>query len=314
MQIWHKVIQKLQEDRKVILLLVVSHKGSSPGKQGFKMMVCDDGFLFGSIGGGRTEFQLVEKARELFNSESFDPFLINQVHREDENDSSGMVCAGEQLVLFYYLGKEHIDVLKNIVEKKKGVLSIDSSGFNYDENSLLESNFFFNEQKWEYKENVDRRSRIYLIGGGHVSLAVSQLFSFLDFEVIVFENRENINTFEENIFADKKLVIDFNNIERYIPEGNNSFIAILTHGHDVDKLVLSKLFKKKYKYIGLLGSKSKVNQMFNAFVQEGIDRNELFKVDAPIGLEIGSKTPTEIAVSIAAKIIMLENKPHRIIN
>ncbi len=309
MEIWSKIVEKLRNHKRIILLLVCSHKGSSPGKQGFKMMVCEDGTLYGSIGGGRTEFQMVEKAKVLLQKDDFKPFLINQVHREDAEDSSGMVCAGEQLVLFYPIDSENLSTIKDIVLQKKGVLKITKDEFVFDEKAILKDDFIFEKyEEWNYAENVNRKSKIFLIGGGHVGLATSQLFSLLDFEITVFENRENINTFENNSFADNKLLVDYNNIVDYIPEGNNTYIVILTHGHQVDKLVLSKLFKKDYKYIGLLGSKSKVRKMFNAFAKEGIDKEELAKVDAPVGLDIGSKTPAEIAVSIAAKIIAMRNK------
>ena len=107
-----------------MLLFVASHKGSSPGKQGFKMMVSEDGFLFGSVGGGRTEFTLVEMAKELMLKDSLiEPYLLNQVHRPDEKDSSGMICAGEQLVVLYPLKADNIPMIKNVIDEKKGVLT-----------------------------------------------------------------------------------------------------------------------------------------------------------------------------------------------
>jgi len=225
------------------------------------MMVCDDGSLYGSIGGGRTEFQMVEKARELFNKDFTSPFLENQVHREDAENSSGMVCAGEQLVLFYPILKDNKATIEDIIKHKTGVLSITKDNFLLNTDSTLETDFNFEpDENWHYQENVNRKSKIYIIGGGHVGLATSQLFSTLDFELTVFENRKNINTFEENIFADQKMIIDYKDIAGYIPEGRNTFIVILTHGHQVDKLVLSKLLKKDYRYIGLLGSKSKISK------------------------------------------------------
>lgn len=309
MEIWKQILSKLEEDKRVILLLVCSHSGSSPGKQGFKMIVSDDGELFGSIGGGRTEFQMVEMARSLFNeSYPFSPFIKNQVHREKAEDSSGMVCAGEQKVVFYPLTSSHIATIRDIIKYNKGVLYISIDNFKLRENDSSPKDFMFeNIDDWKYIENVNRKAKIYVVGGGHVGLAVSQLFSTLDFEVNVFENRNNINTFEVNDFADNKYLIDYNNITEYLIEGKDSFIVILTHGHKIDKLVLGKLLQNNYRYIGLLGSKSKVKKMFDEFVKEGFERKDLDKVDAPIGLDIGSKTPAEIAVSIAAKIISIRN-------
>lgn len=309
MEIWKQILSKLEEEKKVILLLVCSHSGSSPGKQGFKMMVSDDGELFGSVGGGRTEFQMVDLARSYFKKEfPFAPFIKNQVHREKVEDSSGMVCAGEQKVVFYPMESSYIAMIKSILEYKSGVLKIDSDKISFDKETISDKDFIFeNIVNWRYLENVNRKSKIYIVGGGHVGLSVSQLFSTLDFEVNVFENRANINTFDKNNFADKKQLIDYNDINDYLEEGKDSYIVILTHGHKVDKLVLGKLLQYNYGYIGLLGSKYKVKKMFEEFVKEGMNRKDLYKVDAPIGLEIGSKTPAEIAVSIAAKIISIRN-------
>ncbi len=309
MQIWKRTLQKLEENNRVILLLVVSHKGSSPGKQGFKMIVSEDGYISGSIGGGRTEFELVEEARRLFYRDKITPFFQNQIHREDEGESSGMICSGEQLVLFYPLNTDHAGSIQKIIENKTGILSIDENSFKLGENDNLDSDFYFEQTgaKWIYKEKVDRKSKLYIIGGGHVGLAVSKLFSMLDFYITIFESRSGINTFKDNEYADEKFIIDYKYISDLIPEDEKTFILILTHGYNTDRDILGKLLEKNYRYIGMLGSKSKVRQTFKTLQNQGFSPDLLSKVNAPIGIPIGSKTPEEIAVSIAAKIISLQN-------
>lgn len=309
MEIWKQILTKLKENKKVILLLVVSHNGSSPGKEGFKMMVSDDDYLFGSIGGGRTEYNLVEAAKELVKKDGTNPFFQNQIHRDEESDSSGMICAGEQLVLFYPIQKEHISVIKDLIDKDNGVLTISNSSFSLSQDTIANKDYSFVKElsNWEYKEKVNRNSYVYLIGGGHVGLAVAKLFETLDFEVTMFDDRKNLNTFEENTFSAYKKIIDYENIADYIIEGDNSYIVILTHGHETDRLLFSKLLGRNYKYIGLLGSKAKIRAMFNMMIEEGFDKDKLEQADAPIGLPINSKSPAEIAVSIAAKIIAVRN-------
>lgn len=309
MKIWNQILKKIQEENRVILLLVVSHKGSSPGKQGFKMMVSEDGHIYGSIGGGRTEFELVEEARRLFFSDDIKTFFQNQIHREDDGESSGMICSGEQLVLFYPLNSEHINIIKEIIDNKSGILSIEENSFKLEDQENLESDFHFQqtEQNWIYKEKIDRKSKLYIIGGGHVGLATSKLFSMLDFHITVFESRTGINTFQENNYAHEKFIIDYKYISDLIPEDEKAYILILTHGYNTDRDILGKLIEKNYRYIGMLGSKSKVKQTFKTLEKQGVSAQLLAKVDAPIGFPIGSKTPEEIAVSIAAKLISLKN-------
>ncbi len=310
MEFWKKLVDKLKNNHTVMLLLIVSHDGSSPGRQGFKMLVSDDDFLFGSIGGGRTEFTLAEKAKTLLKEGLDQPFLQNQVHRKGVPDSSGMICAGEQLVAFYPMNQEHISVIETILTDDSGVLTLTERSFTYRLDTMTDSDFgflIFPDNKWKYQEKINRKSYVYLVGGGHVGLAVAKLFHTLDFEVTMFDDRKNLNTFEENTYSDHKFIIDYTDIADYIKEGERTYVVILTHGYQVDRLIFSKLLPKNYKYIGLLGSKAKIAAMFKTMIADGFDKDLLQKADAPIGISIKSKTPAEIAVSIAAKIISIRN-------
>jgi len=309
MEIWKQILTKLKEDKKALLLVVVSHSGSSPGKQGFKMLVAEDDYLFGSIGGGRTEYNLVEKGKEYLKIGLELPCFKNQIHRDEEIDSSGMICAGEQLILYYPMRAKYIPVLEEIISKDNGVLSISDSSFSLAVDERLETDFLFKKDanSWEYKEKINRKAHIYLIGGGHVGLAVARLFATLDFEVTMLDDRKDLNTFEENGYSKHKKIIDYKNVADYIQEGDNTYVVVLTHGHHADKLIFSKLLPYNYKYVGILGSKAKIKSMFNTMISEGCDESKMLLADAPIGIPINSKTPAEIAVSIAAKIISVRN-------
>jgi xanthine dehydrogenase accessory factor len=130
----------------------------------------------------------------------------------------------------------------------------------------------------------------------------------LGFFVVVFDNREHLNTFEENTFAHKKVLISYDDIENHIKQGNSSYVAIMTNTYTDDKLVLTKLIRNNYQFIGVLGSKAKLKTMREVMGKEGFSNQELDSVYAPIGLSIKSETPEEIAVSIAAQIIQIKNK------
>lgn len=310
MEIWKNIVVHLEQGQKVILLLVVSHHGSSPGKQGFKMAVAEDGSLYGSIGGGRTEYNLVEEAKKLHKEMGFKAFLKKQVHRENDSDSSGMICAGEQLVLFYPMLKRHISTLKNMIDNKNGVLNITEDKFVLEKATTPDKDISFkqtNTDSWSYLEKVNRKSYVYLIGGGHVGLATAKLLDTLDFEVTMFDERANLNTFEANRFSATKKIIDYKEIDKHIPQRDNTYIVILTHSFETDSLIFPKLLAKNYKYIGLLGSKAKIKTLFKSIEKKGCDKELLQKADAPIGIDIHSKTPAEIAVSIAAKMIKIKN-------
>ena len=311
MDIWPNILIKLKDEKKVMLLFVASHKGSSPGKQGFKMLVSDDGFLFGSIGGGLAEFNLVERAKDLLQENATKSLLVKQVHRTNEPNSSGMICAGEQLVVLYPMERDLIPTLNNIIANKKGLLSITPESFEFNTETILEGEVNFqksDEDSWHYQENINRVPHLYIIGGGHVGLATSRLFSMLDFKVSLFDNRRNLNTFEENQSLNSKFVVDYENIAEYIPEGHETYIVVMTHNYEDDKLILKELHESKFHYLGLLGSNSKIKTLINNLISEGFDKEALSRIDAPIGIDINSQTPAEIAVSIAAKIISIKNQ------
>ncbi len=316
MKHWQFIQQKLEQDRSVYLLTVIQHKGSSPGRQGFKMVVADNHEIYGSIGGGVMEYNLVELCKELIKSKEPVPFLKHQIHKGTIVDGSGMICSGEQTVVFYPLDRSHLTIIEAILatysDQKSGLLSITAAHFSYTPNKIPAAKFSYshiNEKEWSYDEEINHKDIVYIIGGGHVGLATSKLLNQLGFYVILLDNRNLLNTFDDNNYAAKKQVIDYNYVSEYVPENKQSYVVIMTNKYTDDKLTLSKLVRNKYKFIGVLGSMAKLKLMFEVLRKEGFTQDELNKVSAPIGLKIHSQTTEEIAVSIAAQIIAIKNKP-----
>ncbi|MGH1436301.1 MAG: XdhC family protein [Lewinella sp.] len=311
---WQKLLDKLQDNQKVYVLTVIENFGSSPGRKGFKMLVAQDKFIFGSVGGGVMEFSLVEEAQQLLLEENSPTFIKKQIHRGGVKNGSGMICSGEQTVAFHCLTFQHISVVKNVLNclqnGEKGTLSLTPGTVSFSVKHL--ANLFDyqinSSEDWFFEEHIGFRETLYIIGGGHVGVAVSELFVKLGFHVIILDNRPHLNTLENNNFAHQKLVVDYNNIHDYVPQGNHSYVAIMTNKYTDDKLVLSKLIKNNYKFIGVLGSKSKLKMMWKTLLNEGFTQAELKVIYAPIGLSIKSETPEEIAVSIAAQAIQVKNK------
>ncbi len=311
---WQHILNKLKDNQKVYVLTVIENFGSSPGRKGFKMMVAEDDFIFGSIGGGVMEFSLVEEAQKLLSEEDLPTFIKKQIHKGSIKDGSGMICSGEQTVAFHCLDSKYISIIESIIscikKGKKGTLSLTSNSFSFS-NEILENQFEYqinSNKNWFFNEHVGFKETLYIVGGGHVGVAVSEIFIKLGFYVVVFDNRENLNTLENNNFAHQKLVIDYNNIDKHIPQGSSSYIAIMTNKYTEDKIALSKLIKNDYQFIGVLGSKAKLQIMWEVLLKEGFTQDELDTIHAPIGLSIKSETPEEIAVSIAAQIIQIKNQ------
>lgn len=320
---WTFIETRIKTNIPIAFLQVVDSIGSSPGRQGFKMAVDTEGVMVGSIGGGIMEFKLVEYIKVCLKKGVFKPFLKRQIHSKAvAEDQSGMICSGEQTVLFYCFQAEDLDKISKIIdclsqntvehEKRnpaeggKGVISFSNSGFDFSEKKHKENKLFINHSKsWTYKENLIQQKQLYIIGSGHCALALSRQMSLLtDFHIHLFDNRGDLNTFENNHFAHKKEVINFEEIGEHIPSGDDVFVVIMSFGYRTDAEILRGLFGKQFAYIGMLGSEAKIKKMFTDFENDGYDKAYLDKIHAPIGLIPHTKTPEEIAVSIAAQIII----------
>ncbi len=315
MEVWSFIKKELSENNKVMLITVVERNGSSPGIVGFKMAISETGSMTGSIGGGVMEYNMVELAKKTAKEGKLNSFIKKQIHNADAGkDKSGLMCSGEQthaFTLFDNSKKEIIDLIVNRLNKgENGALSIHQNGLKFDENKKFENQITFsfeNDSCWEYTEQIGVKPTMYIFGAGHVSVPLSEVFRILDFKVVVFDNRKELSTFENNMHAHQKHIIDYKNIDDLVEEGENSYAVIMTVGHKSDEVVLKQLATKNLKYLGMIGSKNKVKTIYESLMNKGISEEDLTKVDSPIGLSIKSKTTAEIAVSIAAKVIQVKN-------
>ncbi|MGZ8537798.1 MAG: XdhC family protein, partial [Flavisolibacter sp.] len=158
------------------------------------------------------------------------------------------------------------------------------------------------------KEKLGYKNHLYIIGGGHCALAFSKLMSDMDFYIHLYDDRGSLNTMEENEFVhEKNLLNDYDDLSSLVNEGPNHYVVIMTFGYRSDDHALRALINKEFKYLGLLGSQTKIQTMFDGLKKDGISEDFIKKIHAPIGLQIHSQTPEEIAVSIAAEIILVKN-------
>jgi xanthine dehydrogenase accessory factor len=290
-----------------MLLFVVESKGSSPGRQGFKMAVADDESFEGTIGGGIMEFKLVEKAKNILAQNHQEIFLQEQFHdKEHSKNQSGMICSGSQIIAFVPLFTSDLETIKNIIEETKTTIHISPKCFAV-KDSIANGLQYIAEDEWTYSESIKQQPVIHIIGGGHCGLALSQQMNFLGFYVHIYDDRENLNTLEANHFANEKHIVNYDNIGDTINTSANDYVVIMTIGYRTDKIVLKQLINKTYAYLGLLGSAEKIKNLFAELIVEGISADNLNKIFSPIGININSKTTQEIAVSIAAEIIKEKN-------
>ena len=293
-------------------MLVVDSQGSSPGKAGAKIAIVADGTRFGTIGGGQVEHDLSEQALVLMQQLDSCSRLFCVRH-----DGSGLVCGGSQTVLYYLCTQTDLKTLQDILDafqqQQARQLVLSPAGMAVNKASDKSPNISFTDTAdagWIYQELIGIQKAAYIIGGGHVGLALSQILSLLDFDIMVIDQRSEVQTMQDNYFARQKIIAPYADINQHIDAGEHSYVFIMTHSHLTDQQVLAGLVNKPFAYLGVLGSRRKIKVLQNN-LSGTISKQRWQAIHAPLGLAINSQTPMEIAISIAAELISLINQSER---
>ncbi len=312
---WKLIAQSLHSKVGVMLLYVLESNGSSPGRQGFFMVVTATGEMEGSIGGGIMEHKFVALAKERLREGNQEPGIKKQIHDKlAATDQSGMICSGEQTILLYPVTQKDAAVIQSIIisgeQNKNGSLLLSPGQLSFS-SAMPVKNFQFSmksEDDWEYIEKTGYKNHLFIIGGGHCALAFSKLMRGMDFYITLFEEREGLHTLVQNEFVHEVIIVDdYSALVNLISSGPNQYAVIMTFGYRTDSIALRALLDKKFTYLGMLGSKNKMKKLFGEYRKEAIAGDILKKIYTPIGLAINSQTPEEIAISIAAEIIKVKN-------
>lgn len=142
-----------------------------------------------------------------------------------------------------------------------------------------------------------------VVGAGHVAVPMAQVGKLLDFDVLVVDDRASFANKERFPTADRIIVDDFERAVDDLPITPSTYVVLVTRGHAHDVRALRKLIRKPAAYIGMIGSRRRVYAVFKLLRDEGIPVEDLLRVHAPIGLDIKTETPGEIAVSVGAELL-----------
>ncbi|MEO5858065.1 MAG: XdhC family protein [Pyrinomonadaceae bacterium] len=315
LELWQFIHDRIARGGNVILLIVAESSGSSPGRAGYKMAVSADGELYGSVGGGVMEVNLVEEARRLLSEPGAIATGFREcVHQTNSPNASGMICSGRQTVIIKRLGASDLETVQLLNESDaSSALVITRSRFGLEKISPKDAKepITFSKDEdgnFHYRESLFSQPALYILGGGHCALALSELMVKLGFYVTIFDDRPELNTIAKNEFADEiSIISNYENVSKFIPIRDDIYIVVMTLGYASDKVVIKGLSDRNFKYFGVLGSKAKMATLLKELKGEGIPDEQLARIRTPIGIPINSHTPEEIAVSIAAEIISVKN-------
>ena len=177
--------------------------------------------------------------------------------------------------------------------------------FNLNNNPKYDSGLVCGGTLEVYIEPVLPASTLYIFGAGHIALNLYKVARMAGFDVIVVDDREayaNRQRFPEakDVYSE-----DFDRVLNQLSPNESSYLVITTRGHRDDMRVLRWAVETSARYIGMIGSQRKVIAIYKELEREGISREKLERVYAPMGIDIGAITPEEIAVSVAAELIAI---------
>ena len=150
--------------------------------------------------------------------------------------------------------------------------------------------------------------RLLIVGAGHIAQPLARLASVLEFETIVVDERADFANRERFPTADE---VHAQPIEAFLDEfdlDERTHVVLVTRAHRFDEMALRRLLGSPAPYIGMIGSRRRVHIVYGTLLAEGYAPEQFAKVYAPIGLDIGARTPAEIAIAIAAEIVDLRRQ------
>jgi xanthine dehydrogenase accessory factor len=157
-----------------------------------------------------------------------------------------------------------------------------------------------------YVETMAPEPELVIIGAGHIAVPLARLGALLGFRVTVLDDRPDFARTERFPDADRVLVADFDDPFAGITINDRTHIVMVTRGHRYDYDCMLVLAKGDVQpaYVGMIGSRRRVKATYEQLAGEGVDAEWLARVYAPLGLDLGAETPAEIAVAVAAEIVL----------
>lgn len=321
--IYLRLIQSWQPLINPVLATVTATLGSTPQKPGSLALFSDGKLISGTVGGGIVENRVkafADQCSRTGESMYVSFSLDNGVDRKDE-----AICGGSISILLDANPLEHLSVFEkmkqNLAAGTPGVLVTTVTTLKephvgirrhwttaapvQDETPVKDEN----QSTLVFHEPIFPLPRLVIAGAGHIGKALSHLGKMLDFEVTVADSRSAYANALNLPDADHTITGDIGKIMEDIKKDSDTYIVIMTHGHAGDAEALRSCIGAGAAYVGMIGSKGKIAKMREEFItKKWATEEEWQKIYSPVGLDIGSKTVEEIAVSIAAQLVLVRSR------
>jgi len=335
-----QLIQAVRSGQSVASTALVETRGSTPQKAGAAMLVFSDGSQFGTLGGGCVEAEVKRRALRLLDEGNRE--LMTFQLDSDYGWDDGLICGGRMKMLVdpvrpgddlsYFetwlvqlrLGRACTEVVVLDSTKAAGGHEADRFLLNdAGEPLAARSEQPLPDLTDKLRPAGDRprpyvlgglsflpflkRCRLVIVGAGHVGQKVADLAAQCDFDVWVVDDREEYCNPARFPAAKRLIVGPIDTALSGLSIDRDTYCLIVTRGHNHDEEALYHVAETPAAYVGMIGSNRKIRLIFEDLLQEGVSREALEKVYAPLGIPIGSQTVPEIAISIVAELVAHRN-------
>ncbi len=324
--------ETLRRGEDAVLVSVVASSGSTPRGSGARMLITSRGRVRGTIGGGAVEYRSQQMAAKVLEDKC--SFVENFRLNSGDVANLGMICGGAVDVYFRYVsaGDESVLALTDAIEdmfvrgeqcwliceltahsggkmavygKKSGLVGADIPT---EVLSDMPSRPCQKEHlgSFYYTEELLKPGKVFIFGGGHVAQELVPALARVGFRCTVIEDRPDFAKRELFEGVEDVRLMPMTELPLLCEEiGENDYVCVMTRGHKDDFEVQRHVLATPARYIGVIGSPAKKKTVFDKLRAFGYTDADFHRITAPIGLDIGGETPAEIAVSIAAQLIMV---------
>ncbi len=327
----------ISSGHEIALATVVRTWGSSPRGVGAKMVVRGDGAFAGSVSGGCVEGAVIEAGLDVLKTAK--PRLLHFGVSDETAWEVGLACGGEidvfvqkleigsftqirdafstgsslaivtvingteslvgeQIVLMHDDGPRSSDAMRFATSTSDEIERL----FNGGVPSVIQGTTSNDDPVELYVEVIAPAPTLVIIGGAHISVALTQLAKHVGYRTVLIDPRQAFAKEERFSDLDARITTWPQDALKELSLTPSTAVAVLTHDPKIDDPALLIALRSEAFYIGALGSRKTQAARRMRLIEAGLSEKEVDRLRGPIGLAIGASTPEEIALAIMAEI------------
>lgn len=318
------------------LATVARRRGSLPMSATAKMLVTLDGARLGTVGGGCLEAEITERALEVASRRR--PAISEHTLNSELAGDYGLTCGGTAVMFIEpvfrdaTLGGVYDACTRALAAGDRAIVVTEADWDATPRKALLLASQIIGSASPTMKtaassldpaselplltdrtlvEPLLGKPRLVVFGGGHVGARVAEAAAFAGWRVTVVDDRPEFANPARHPVADSTVTCAYHDLPASLAIGPDTYVVIATRGHQHDAVVVEQIARMPTRYLGMLGSRRKVELTWKLMEEQGIPREQLDRIHAPVGLSIGADTPEEIAISVVAELVAVRRAGSR---